>query len=238
MDKSVLSNASCEGDARSRLLESAGPVFAKQGFDRATVREICGLAHVNVASVGYYFGDKMGLYREVIQAIRDLREKQYPAPRGDAEDPRLMLYRLIRTMLSRMLSADATGWESQLLMREMQHPTAVFENLVKESFRPLFVALTDTLRQLIGDGAAPHTVDQLALSVVGQCVYYRFGAGVVQLLIPESQRTAHYDIESLSRHITAVTISATENASLLRHRHELDSCLFAVEETANTRLDT
>ncbi len=67
-----------EIDTRTRLLEAAGPVFAAHGFDGATVREICSAAHVNVASVGYYFGDKLGLYREVIRG--DSRQPGAPLP--------------------------------------------------------------------------------------------------------------------------------------------------------------
>ena len=50
-------------------------------------------------------------------------------------------------------------------------------------------------------------LEQLALSVVGQCVYYRFGSGVIEILIPEEERNEHYDIESLSRHITSVMLA-------------------------------
>ncbi|MCG8649701.1 MAG: CerR family C-terminal domain-containing protein [Pirellulales bacterium] len=210
---------------RSRLLGAAGPVFAQHGFDRATVREICSLADVNVASVAYYFGDKMGLYREVIQTIRDDREKQFPVPRSQGIDAEQMLYRLVRTMLSRMLAADASGWESQLFMREMQQPTPVFESIVNEFFCPLYQTLHDTIGTLLGESAPQPVVNQMALSVVGQCVYYRFGAGVVQLLIPEPERIAHYDIESLSRHITSVTLAATKDTNVLCVRAQLDQQL-------------
>ena len=90
-----------EFDTRTRIIEAAGPVFASRGFDGATVREICGAAGVNVASIAYYFGDKMGLYREVIQGIRHSRERQFPSPAVDA-DPRRTLHRLVRTLLERL----------------------------------------------------------------------------------------------------------------------------------------
>ena len=130
-------------------MEAAGPVFATHGFDRATVREICAAANVNIASVGYYFGDKLGLYREVIQGIRDARERQFPAPDNDAgrSDAEILL-KIVRTLLSRMLAADPSGWETQLMMREMHHPTPVFDSIVREFFRPLFDQLVHTHRAI------------------------------------------------------------------------------------------
>ncbi len=221
-------HASAEGDVPARLLAAAGPVFAEQGFDRATVREICSAAGVNVASVAYYFGDKMGLYREVIEAIRQSRERRFPAPADEDVDVEVMMYRLVNTMLSRMLAGDSSGWESQLLMRECQQPTPVFESIVKNFFRPLYNTLTRTTRRLLGAEAADHQVDQLALSVVGQCVYYRFGDGVVQILIPKATRQQHFDIDSLSLHITSVTIASTCDRTLSQVQADLQQRLEAV----------
>lgn len=207
-----------ELDTAARLLEAAGPVFAARGFDRATVREICSAAGVNVASVGYHFGDKMGLYRTLIRSIRDARERQFPTPDNRDADPADVLAKIVRTMMSRMLAADPSGWESQLCMREMQNPTLVFEDIVREFFKPLFDRLVHVLGQLIGgddpDRCVPdHVVRQMALSVVGQCVYYKVGAGVIEILIPRDQRRDHYDVETISRHVTAFTLAAAKQTS-------------------------
>ena len=223
--------ANLRSDPRGRLLTAAGPVFAARGFERATLREISSAADVNVAAVAYYFGDKMGLYREVIGQVRQSRDRRFPAPNNTEQDqPRVALARLIRTMLSRMLNCDEPSWESQLLMREMNDPTPVFAEMVNDFFRPLFNQLLGTLDRLIQEhdpkiSIPAETLEQLALSAVGQCLYYRVGRGVVDILIPKQRRDEHFDIDSLSLHITSVMISATKHATVLKEKRELESLL-------------
>ncbi len=216
-------------DSRTRLLQAAGPVFACRGFRRATVREICSEANVNIASVGYYFGDKLGLYREVIAGLRKSRDASFPVPELRGDDPRADLLRLVQALLSRMLAPDDHGWESELMMREMQSPSPVFAEMIDDCFRPTFDRLRNAIRSTIGGDAKKdsnklpdHCIDQLALSVIGQCLYYRIGSGVINILISDSDRQAHYDLESLSHHVTAVILAATENAALLNHKSTLE----------------
>ena len=131
-----------------------------------------------------------------------------PASDGD---PEMRLYRLIQTLLSRMLACDESSWQTQIMMREMHAPTAVFRELVDDYFRPLFRQLTETLQVLVRVETPVYQVEQLAFSVVGQCLYYRVGSGVLAILIPEDRRARHYSQDWLSRHITAVTLSATHD---------------------------
>lgn len=194
-----------------RLLDAAGPIFARVGFEAATVREICRHARTNVASVGYYFGDKMGLYRAVIYRIRESRERQYPVPDSSPGLPDEELYRLVDTLLSRMLACDGSSWEFQLMMREMQSPTEVLPELVEDYFRPLFDRLTVAIARLVREGTPKHRIDQLALSVVGQCLYYRIGGDVLRILLPDEAKTDPYSRSHLVRHITAVTLSAAKD---------------------------
>ncbi|TWT83842.1 putative DNA-binding transcriptional regulator [Planctomycetes bacterium CA13] len=212
-------------DARTRLLNAAGPIFALHGFTRATVREICAAADVNIASVGYYFGDKLGLYRGVIAQIRMEREAAFPVPEQVESDPRRELYRLVRTLLSRMLSSDVkTGndrWEMDLLLREMQSPTPVLAELVRDYFEPMLDRLKSVIGALLDQDASTIEVEQLALSTVGQCLYYRVSGSVLGILIPAQRRQEHYDIESLSQHVTAVMLATTDQTGLRKYKSEL-----------------
>ncbi|WP_146601674.1 CerR family C-terminal domain-containing protein [Novipirellula aureliae] len=227
-----------ELDTRTRLLDAAGPIFARRGFSRATVREICSAANVNIASVGYYFGDKLGLYRQVIAEVHLQREQRFPIPdpkrsgsgggpvqngpeQNGPERSREELYCLIHTLLSRMLAPGEDTWELDLLMREMQNPTSVLEDLVRDFFEPMLVRLKKVIRQLIGVNATSIEVEQLALSAVGQCLYYRVGRSVVRILISETDRANAYNIDSLSRHVTAVIVAATEEEALLKQKKQI-----------------
>ncbi|WP_372718845.1 CerR family C-terminal domain-containing protein [Novipirellula sp.] len=214
-------------DSRTRLLMAGGAVFAHRGFNRATVREICGEANVNIASVGYYFGDKLGLYREVMQYVRQSREHAFPVPECLGDEPRYDLFCLVQTLLSRMLTDDEGGWETELFLREMQNPTSVFREMVNDFFRPLFDQIRNAVQSIVGRPVPQHMIDQLALSAVGQCLYYRVSGGVVKILIPESERAEHYDVCSLSHHITAVILASADQAALLEHKTQLTQLIEA-----------
>ena len=71
-------------ETRDRLLKAAEQLFAERGFKNVTVRDICRVARANVAAVNYHFGDKMGLYREVLQIAIDAVRETTEAGRIDA----------------------------------------------------------------------------------------------------------------------------------------------------------
>ena len=179
---------------------------------------------MNIASVGYYFGDKFGLYQEVFRAIRHQCQHETPLPLpapAEALPPREQLYQLVRHVLARMLARDDSGWECQLMMREMQQPTGVFAEMVEESVRPLFDRMTSIIAALAPAGTAAHQLEQLALSVLGQILHYRVAAGVIRQLIPAQRLADHFDQESLARQITGVAIAAAEGGRAAQSAEQL-----------------
>lgn len=209
---SITAGAGGDEDTADRLLLAAGPIFAASGFERATVREICKAAGVNVAAIGYHFGDKMGLYVEVVSRIQGRREHAFPLP-SDADLPaEQRLRRRIQLLLLRLLSdQNEDSWETQLMMREMQQPTAVFEQVVRQYFRPLFSEISGILAQLTLPGTKVEVCHRLAFSVVGQCLYYRIGRQAIRLLVSEQERAECHQQDALVEHITSVTLAAASS---------------------------
>ena len=83
-------------ETRQRLLDVAVRLFSTYGFKRVTVREICREAGANVAAINYHFGDKLGLYTEVVKtaidAIRGTSELSMQAGEGGTAEERLRAF--------------------------------------------------------------------------------------------------------------------------------------------------
>ena len=52
---------------RSALLDAASKLFLKHGFERVTARQIAAAAGTTPAMIHYYFGNKLGLFRAMLE---------------------------------------------------------------------------------------------------------------------------------------------------------------------------
>jgi len=101
---------------REKLLEVAEQVFADRGYQAATIREICERAGANVAAVNYHFGDKLGLYTEVLQ--QSVRAAQLDAVRNAFEKtapPEEILRAVIRARLRALCRGDLPARHFRIL---------------------------------------------------------------------------------------------------------------------------
>ncbi|MFT7641055.1 MAG: AcrR family transcriptional regulator [Pirellulaceae bacterium] len=196
-------------ETREKVLRAAGRVFAEKGFKSATVREICQLAGVNLASVNYYFGDKERLYLAAVRAAHKLRVESVPMPdRGDLADPETRLRDFIFTLLRRMLAPKEDEWQSNLMLREVLNPSAACQELVQDYFRPHFEMLSRTVSELVPAGTMPERVRQICFSIVGQCFYHRVAGAVVPLIVDEDEYATHYSVDALAEHIFHFSLAA------------------------------
>lgn len=78
-------------DTRRRILVAALDLFAAHGYEGASTRQIAEGAGVNLPAIQYYFGNKEGLYRAIIEDIVADTERHMaevlPRVRAALDDP-------------------------------------------------------------------------------------------------------------------------------------------------------
>lgn len=199
-------------NVRDRLLDVAGPVFSEKGFEKTTVREICQKADVNLASVNYYFGDKEQLYLEVICLAKEIGVTRAPLPEWTSDTlPEQKLRDWVTTLVRRMLGTEELSWSNHLIMREVLRPTKACEHLIQELFRP-FVNIADSiLKEILGEEVPEYRRMQCVFSIAAQCQFYRVSEDLVTLMLGQTEKAAHYNMEQLIEHILQFSLAAIKN---------------------------
>lgn len=196
------------GSTRSDLMTAAAEVFARTGFRKATVREICLRAKANIAAVNYHFGDKQALYQAVLEDSQRRSIEKYPPNLGLERDatPEARLEAFVHSFLLRMFSDGPAAHHAKLMTLEMMDPTPALDALVENGIRPLATQLAGIVREILGEGVGPERVRLCGLSVVGQCVYYHNCKAVTSRLFPE-MRFSSGEIKRIARHITEFSLA-------------------------------
>jgi len=169
-------DAAAVGDheTRQRLLDVAARLFSTYGFKRVTVREICREAGANVAAVNYHFGDKLGLYTEVVKtaidAIRGTSELSMQAGEGGTAEERLRAF--VRVFLGRLVGSGRDSWIHKLMSREMADPTPALDLVVEQAIRPRLMYVGGLVAELMGCAPGDRRVAMVVASIQGQCLLY------------------------------------------------------------------
>jgi TetR/AcrR family transcriptional regulator, regulator of cefoperazone and chloramphenicol sensitivity len=159
-------------ETRRRLLETAAELFADEGFHGVTVREICRAARANLAAVNYHFGDKLGLYAEVVQAAIDaMRETGAAAMRSDGT-PEQRLRTFIGVHLERLVGKGQGSWIHRLMNREMEAPTPELDRVVEQGIRPRIAYLSGVVAEAMGCPLDDQRVARVVGSIQGQFLIY------------------------------------------------------------------
>jgi AcrR family transcriptional regulator len=111
---------------RDRLIEAGTELFCKHGFAGATVRDICGLADVGGNMVHHYFGNKQGLFDEIMSGFT---EDVWQVPIRIIAEPAASL----ESLISRLEIFFEETFEALVSHRRL-YEMAVREKLIFEVF--------------------------------------------------------------------------------------------------------
>lgn len=175
---------------REKLLDVAGRIFADRGYRAATIREICDAAGANVAAVNYHFGDKLGLYAEVVH--ESLRTAELEAIRNaldQAAPPDMILRSIIHVRLHSICRRDRPDWYFRILAHELAEPTSALRQLINKVGRPIFARLLELIGGMMGLPADDDKTRLCAISVMGQILAYVFSLPLISGVWPELKMT-------------------------------------------------
>lgn len=207
-----------DSDVRSALLDAANKLFLKHGFERVTARQIAVAAGTTAAMIHYYFGNKLGLFRAMLErAIGPVREliAGSLAQAGAVVDPAVLIRMHMQT-------AAANPWIATLILNEVLAEKgrfrATFIRDVAGRQAPLVMELLQRAR---AGGRVREDLDVrlAALSLLSLCMFpflARAVAGPVLGLKYDDE-----EIERLIAHTAKLFTSGTvpaARATRLEHR--------------------
>jgi AcrR family transcriptional regulator len=161
---------------KTRILDVAESLFAEEGLDRVSIRDITDAAEVNIAAVNYHFGGKEELIAAVFErrvwpvnqarlaALQEVEEKAAPkAPKVEE-----ILAALVRPTLT-CCSANEKGSNAfaKLFGRCLAEPRPDVEELLRKQFQPLVDRL---------EAALMHALPHLSRADIFWRMKFTFGA--------------------------------------------------------------
>ena len=195
-----------DGETRDRLLDAAEALFSARGFKDVTVREICRDARANVAAVNYHFGDKLGLYTEVLRraaaVMRSATESAATLGRGKPPGERLALS--VRAYLELLVTPGHERLH-RLVNREVQDPSPALDTVVEQAVRPRLEHLAAIVSEVMGKPADDPRVMRCVGSIQAQTLIYLPNPIATRLGFRFEPTARH--IDEAARHITEFSMA-------------------------------
>jgi AcrR family transcriptional regulator len=192
---------------RDRLLEAAVSVFADNGFRAATVREICAKAKVNIAAVNYHFGDKLGLYSEVLKRAAGIDEqRRIREAMAESASPTDALRVFVRAMLEKICRDEGPDPGIKIMVQELANPTPALSSVADLMIRPQYEQLCHLIAQVTG-GRCNDTKTRLCVhSLIGQVTHYVQSRAILTKVWPELRLTPEMRAK-IADHVVEFTLS-------------------------------
>jgi TetR/AcrR family transcriptional regulator len=134
-------------NSKELLLNAAREIFAANGYDRTSTRDIAKAAGVNISLISYHFQGKEGLYRAILEEMTsaplETVERVLKKP-TTVEEFRTRLQIFVEEFVQHHMRSPQN---SCIVMREMTNNdhNEVFKDLFKNKFAPIFEKLIEFL---------------------------------------------------------------------------------------------
>lgn len=133
---------------QDKILDEALALFAEKGYANTSIREITKRSNVNVASVNYYFRDKMKLYEAVIKREFDnVIENFQPKNTTNLQDWLKSWYKELLDAPDALINSSF----SKLMKHEENYPSGIGKELFVDIIKPRHEKLVELVSLYIED---------------------------------------------------------------------------------------
>lgn len=207
-------------DTRAALLRSAGEVFAEFGYQATTVRQICTRAGTNIALVNYYFGDKMGLYTEVLrQSVRFSHVEAIRNALDENSSPEEALRALIKARLHGLSGGDLAGQQFRIVIHELAQPTRALSRVMNDITQPIYKRVLELIGGMIGRAPTDEKTRLCAHSVMGQVMLYVLAKPVLVRLWPGLKMTPE-QLDRIADHIADFSLAYLRQPPAVKNKRK------------------
>jgi TetR/AcrR family transcriptional regulator len=173
--------------SRAAILNAALREFAKEGMAGARTDAIARVAKVNKALLYYYFEDKETLYGAALDYAFGQQREHMMAVLDRDLPPREKILTYVGEYFDFIASHPFNRNLAQMEMMRSWHGSPHFRRIAKKYFKPLFLRLTEVIRQGIAAGEfRPVNPLQFVPSIVALVVFYF-------ITVPVMKSVAGYD---------------------------------------------
>src|SRR5271170_2398183 len=200
---------------RQQLLEAAGHVFAKKGFERSTAKEICERAGINTAAVNYHFGGIKALYAAVLDEARNriLSVRAIELAVEGKTDPREKLEATLEVIVQTLLGPVSSSWVLQVFGRDMVTPSPTTYAAKEKLILPLARILKELAGELMGLPEDHSAVARGCMTLMAPiCILILGDRRIMKRALPALGLTAD-DAPTLARHMVDYALAGLKAAA-------------------------
>lgn len=165
--------------SRKKIVNSAIILFASKGFDSTSTREICRHAGVNLSLIPYYFGNKDGLYTNIIETILDYGLKYIHEEIKKVDninildkEEKINLYVSILEKYAEFIYSENVPNAFIILMIKEQVSNSKFAQLYSQKISVLYQALIKTLASILDKNENDKGIIFEVASIIGQILSF------------------------------------------------------------------
>jgi AcrR family transcriptional regulator len=167
-------------DPRERLIEAARLLFAAEGFDATSVRDITARAHANLGAITYHFGTKEALYHAVIERFAVPIADRIAAISKETGPPLDRLGTAVRAFLDHIWRHPEMP---RLILREMASDRPLPEPVGRVIRRNV-----ESFTRMVAEGQADGSIRSgephlMAMSIAGQPLFLALASKAIRQVI-------------------------------------------------------